>query len=223
MFYKTQFGVYIMANDFRFLEFRVDKYGVKRMTQEELAKKLNLTRSRIVALEQKPDVIPTREDLQAYCSFFDTTADYLLGIRDTKTVDENIAMISKVTGLSEQSIDTLKKLNSSEKEDLEILNFIMSNYKKFDDFLYVIRMYINKEYNIPLHYDSNIDAFVESELPEIHQFEGPYFSIGKKYEHDGATYIKPLHIVIDVIESYAMQCIQEDFKKWKEEYQDERK
>ena len=217
-----------MANDFRFLEFRVDKYGVKRMTQEELAKKLNLTRSRIVALEQKPDVIPTKEDLQAYCTYFDTTADYLLGIRDTKTVDENIAMISKTTGLNEQAIESLKKIkecadeDKTIKDDLDMLNFLMSDFVQFDVFISHIRQFIDSSYNIPMHYDSKVDAFVESELPDS-PIKGAYFSIGRKIEINEEIRMQRLDVSIKVIESYALQCIQEHLGKWKKEYQDERK
>ena len=113
-----------MSNDFRFLEFRVDKNGIKKMTQEELANELELTRSRIVALEQKADVIPNKDDLQAYCRYFNTTSDYLLGISDIKVADENIAMISKSTGLNEDSINTLKYLKKEQciYNDIKILN-----------------------------------------------------------------------------------------------------
>ena len=213
-----------MANDFRFLEFRVDKYGVKRMTQEELAKKLNLTRSRIVALEQKPDVIPTKEDLQAYCTYFDTTADYLLGIRDIKAVDENIAMISKVTGLSEQAIESLKKIKECADEeitikaDLDMLNFIMSDFAIFDRFVSDIKLYVNSsEYTRPLYYDYMKNCFAEYDTPDIFRDGRTYLSIG----HNNGNV---LHLGTDrLLEGYAKHCILKQLEEWRIEYKNERK
>lgn len=45
--------------------------------------------------------------IKGYCKYFNVTSDYLLGIRDTKPVDENIAMISQKTGLNDTAIETL--------------------------------------------------------------------------------------------------------------------
>jgi transcriptional regulator with XRE-family HTH domain len=213
-----------MANDFRFLEFRVDKYGVKRMTQEELAKELKLTRSRIVALEQKPDVIPTREDLQAYCTYFDTTSDYLLGIRDTKTVDENIAMVSRVTGLNEQAIESLRKIkecaeqDATIKDDLNMLNFIMSDFDIFDTFISHIKLYVNStEYTKPLYYDYLKNCFAEYDTPDIFRDGHTYLSVGN---NNGNV----LHIEIDkLLEGCAEHCIFTQLEKWRIKYKDERK
>ncbi len=126
-------------NNYRFLEMRVDKLGRKKMTQDELAKKLNIDRNRIQQLETSPKVIPKEEELRAYCEHFNTTSDYLLGIRDTRPVDENLAMISKVTGLSDRSIQVLKKWNKLKKTpingingyggtDIDALNLLLEDY-----------------------------------------------------------------------------------------------
>lgn len=112
-------------NNYRFLEMRVDKFGVKKMTQDELSSIINIDRNRIQQLETSFRVIPKEEELRAYCKYFNTTSDYLLGIRDTKPVDENIAMISKTTGLSGDSIEILKRYKDLYRD---ILNyFIESN------------------------------------------------------------------------------------------------
>lgn len=95
-------------NDFKFLEMRVDKFGIKKMTQGELASIIQIERNRIQALETSPKVIPKYEELKAYCDYFNTTADYLLGINPAKPKDEDISMISRITGLSDTSIDKLK-------------------------------------------------------------------------------------------------------------------
>lgn len=94
---------------------RVDKYGKKMMTQDQLAEKLGIERNRIQQLETSHKAIPKDYELKAYCDFFNTTSDYLLNLRDTKPVDENIAMISKVTGLTGTSIETMKKMSNQQK------------------------------------------------------------------------------------------------------------
>lgn len=103
-------------NDFKFFSMRVNGLGIKRMTQDELSKILNIERNRIQALEQSPKVIPRYEELKAYCDYFHTTSDYLLGINPAKPQDENINMISRVTGLSDDSIIKLKKYDSLQKK-----------------------------------------------------------------------------------------------------------
>lgn len=102
-------------NNYRFLEMRVDKHEKKLMTQEQLAEKLGIDRNRIQQLETSHKAIPKDYELKAYCDFFNTTSDYLLNLRDTKPVDENIAMISKVTGLTGTSIEIMKEMSNQQK------------------------------------------------------------------------------------------------------------
>lgn len=52
------------------------------------------------------------------------SADYLLGRSDSATLNEDIQMMVKHTGLSEKSIETLKKLNSIPKMGTDITNNI---------------------------------------------------------------------------------------------------
>lgn len=126
-------------NNYRFLEMRVDYLGRKKMTQEKLAKELKIERNRIQQLETSPKVIPKEEELRAYCEYFNTTSDYLLRIRDTKPIDENIAMISQTTGLSGKSIEVLKSWNKLKKNpkryavsygvtDINTLNLLLEDY-----------------------------------------------------------------------------------------------
>lgn len=128
-------------NNYRFLEMRVDNLGRKKMTQDELSNIIHIDRNRIQQLETSPKVIPKEEELRAYCNYFNTTSDYLLGIRNTKPVDENIAMIAKVTGLSNDAIEMLKILSNYRKEynsflpglgaDIDAINAILEfQYKE---------------------------------------------------------------------------------------------
>ena len=116
------------------------------LTQGELAaifeKEGNpLSQSVISKLENQQKEPPTTSPdvIKAYATHFNVTADYLLGIRDNAIADENLAMIGSVTGLSDKSIQVLKKWNSLKKEpmkiattygngDLEMLNLILEDY-----------------------------------------------------------------------------------------------
>lgn len=139
-------------NNFKFLEMRVDKLGIKKMTQDELSSVLNIERSRIQALEKSPKVIPKYEELKAYCDYFQTTSDYLLGITTAKPIDENINMISRTTGLSDASINKLKnctdlqrniidKLLSSNAIDKIVSSYICKNSQFFQTIEIVDNIY----------------------------------------------------------------------------------
>ena len=88
--------------------------------------------------------------IKAYSNHFKVTADYLLGLRDTKPIDENIAMINKVTGLDENAINTLKKISN---EDIDILNFIMKDFFTFYCFLSNIKNFISGDFDTPIYFE----------------------------------------------------------------------
>lgn len=98
------------------------------LTQEELAREFAkegnpITQSVISKLETSNKNPPTKsiEVIKAYSEHFKVTADYLLGLRNTSIIDENIVMISQSTGLSDMSINKLKKYSSSDKVVLNAL------------------------------------------------------------------------------------------------------
>ena len=169
-------------NDYRFLEMRVDSLGRKKMTQGELAKELNIDRNRIQQLETSSKVIPKEEELRAYCEYFNTTSDYLLGIRNTKPLDENMAMISKTTGLNENAIEALKIIKRSDY--INTLNFIMRDYALLGTFLSNIELYLNNKFDTPVHFDDRLGIFVESkdvsDNPILISSNEKYVSIGRK-------------------------------------------
>lgn len=82
-----------------------ERRKAKGLTQEDLAKKLNISRQIISYYETTR--IPNTEDLAFLAQEFDTTTDYLLGLSDAKTTDLKIQAICDYTGLSEQSVAVL--------------------------------------------------------------------------------------------------------------------
>ena len=206
-------------------EFKPNGY---RITQDDLAnifKKRGYeslgSRSIIGKIETgKRDVSPY--ELKGYCEVFNTTSDYLLEIRDTQQKDEDIAMISKTTGLNEDSINTLKILKNSEYMD--ILNYIMSDYFSFGDFLYNINLYLDNEFDTPIHFDEKTHRYVESidnisNNPILITDKEKYISIGKKLSNKPSDY-KMIFVPVSILESHAMQQIQAQLNKWKREYKE---
>lgn len=136
------------------------------LTQPQLAEAFKkqgnpVSQSMISKIENSKKNPPTKSPtiLKAYADYFNVTTDYLLGIRDTKQADENIAMISKVTGLNEDAINTLIKLKSGKyynqyKFDyaLHTLNLILSTYENSNLFE-LIYHFLFGNYDTIGHYD----------------------------------------------------------------------
>lgn len=195
-------------------DYEFTKHG-HRMTMEELADIFkmkgysSLTYSAIRKIETNNRNVSEHE-LKGYCEVFNTTSDYLLGIRDTKLIDENIAMINRVTGLSDNSINTLKKIEGLwSKKEKNTLNYIMKDTDLFIDFLEWLSIYIDNEYIIPLAYDKEKGLF---------PCDNPLNSVvlGKKVkDNKGNDGFEIIGIGIDILESHAMLKMQEIINTWK--------
>lgn len=213
-------------NNYKFLEMRVDKLGKKIMTQDELAEKLNITRNRIQQLETSPAVIPKDYELKAYCEYFNTTSDYLLNIRETKPVDENIAMINKVTGLNENAINVLKNFS---KEDVAVLNFIMKDSTTFSFLVSCIKNYISGCYDTPIHFErgENGKGYSEPKVGVDIIAESPIVSDEEKqvnhiYLQDSGSKDKNfISIPTSMVKTYFLDCIREILEIWLKEYRKE--
>ena len=83
------------------------------LTQQEFSKKIDSSTG-AVSTYINALKCPSISTLQRISKEFNISADYLLGLTDTPTLDENIQMISKYTGLSQRTIEYLKKLKSGE-------------------------------------------------------------------------------------------------------------
>jgi len=79
----------------------------KDLTQNQLAKKLDVTRSS-VSYYEKSAVYPSIEILLKMCKYFDVSADFLLGLSETKEfkishlTDEQVEIILKIIRQFEQ-------------------------------------------------------------------------------------------------------------------------
>lgn len=73
----------------------------KELTQADLAKKLNITRSSVNAWELGISV-PSTQYIVELANLFSVSTDYLLGVEKTSTID--------ITGLSEKDVEIIYTL-----------------------------------------------------------------------------------------------------------------
>lgn len=94
------------------------------LTQEELAKQLNLTQSTIAYYENGRKM-PTLENAKIIAEMFNTSLDYLLGICNNQIIEkENI-----ITTLYDKLLEDISTLSPKSQQDLE--HFI--DFLKFRD------------------------------------------------------------------------------------------
>lgn len=146
--------------------------------------------------------------LIACCRFFECSADYLLGLIELPTHGKTD--FNKLTGLSDNSIATLKKVKKNwDKREKNILNYIMKDSDLFLDFLGWLSLYIDNEYTIPLAYDKEKGAFpCNNAMGSV--------VLGKKIkDNKGNDGYKMIGIGVDILESHAMLKMQEIINTWK--------
>lgn len=106
----------------------------RKLTQTELAEQIGYT-NRTISLIEKEERKPTIEQLKIYCDKFNVSLDYLTGRTNTPYPDTQL--VSEYTGLSEKSIEKLKRINhfnadgseNPDKSFIDILDrFIQSKY-----------------------------------------------------------------------------------------------
>lgn len=158
----------------RFKDLRTSKKDThgKDMPIQQLAKELanekyikdysiDVIRQEIGKVESKGK-FPQLFLIDGYSKYFHVTSDYLLGLRDTKPVDENIAMISKKTGLSDTAIETLSSWYEYQKNmkrdyqeqiyfPIEILNILLSD-SDMEWLLRGIQDLLKSNYKIPAYH-----------------------------------------------------------------------
>lgn len=187
-----------------------------------------LSQSVISKLETSKKNPPTTsfDVIKAYSNHFKVTADYLLGLRDTKPIDENIAMINKVTGLDENAINTLKKISN---EDIDILNFIMKDFFTFYCFLSNIKNFISGDFDTPIYFerDKNGKGYSKPQIGVDIKKESPIST--EKEKNENYLYIQNsksadngfIAIPVSMTKTFFMDCIREQMEDWKKEYKKE--
>lgn len=109
-----------------------------KLSLTEFSKQIGIQKSNLSSLENG-DRDLSLFNIQAYKTFFhekynlDISTDYLLGYSNNKYANENYQMISKITGLTDNSIDCLKSLQQYGKmtHGIKVLNNLMKNEQLF--------------------------------------------------------------------------------------------
>lgn len=112
----------------------------KGLSQEDLGKEIGVSRGSISYYE-KEERVPDVVILAAISKYFNVSTDYLLGLSETKSLDEDIQTTMRTTGLSETAVKVLNYLGGGEqreifKEELDIVSFLLESEWVFvlDDF-----------------------------------------------------------------------------------------
>lgn len=113
--------------------------NIAHMTLTEFSRQTGIQKSNLSALENG-DRDLSLFNIQVYKAFFsekynlDISTDYLLGYSKNKYADENYQMITRTTGLTDESIDCLKTLKFDD-DKLKLLNLLIGNYELFSELL----------------------------------------------------------------------------------------
>ena len=96
-----------VTDDFKVFPERLSALMKERnVTQEELAHELGIKRQ-TVSLYKNGQSTPDAAQLKNIATFFNVSADWLLGLSETRSADIDVQKICKKTGLSEQSVSWL--------------------------------------------------------------------------------------------------------------------
>lgn len=197
------------------------------LTQAEFIREVGFTKSDISNLESGEKLLSLYH-IQAYRLYFkekhniNISVDFLMGYTDI--IKNESLDIAADLGLSDSAIESLKKIKECADEeitikaDLDMLNFIMSDFAIFDRFVSQIKLYVNSsEYTRPLYYDDLTNCFSEYDMPDIFGDGSIYLSIG----HNNGNI---LHLGTDrLIEGYAIHCISKQLEEWRTKYKYKRK
>lgn len=100
-------------------------------SQEYLAKSIGITQQSLSRYESGQRM-PNSEVLIKFSQHFKVSIDYLLGISDIKSINQDIKVVCDLTGLSEYSIFKLQEIK--EKPYFEIINKILEDVEDVYNF-----------------------------------------------------------------------------------------
>lgn len=157
------------------------------------------------------------------CNALNCNLDYFFTPMQEATHDMHY--ICEETGLTTQSVETLKKLHDREQyytdHDMKILNYILSNTGEFSNFINNIGNYIDNQYQIPLHEVLDENGNIHSEaLLDPHTGE-PYVGIlfgQKAFELNGKQFYNQKGVDFSILESHCMLEIQKQLTMWQANY-----
>lgn len=209
------------------------------LTQDELInslrdKQIAVGRNTLSAMENGIKEKFSFQVLYGLAEIFQCQIGYLLCEYDCKT--QSNAAISEITGLSDNAINTLKKVNKNKDEYrryevlhlIDTLNLIMDEPILFMLFLDHIGDYIDNKYTIPLHFDNKLNDYTESiaepprlSLVDVHRKEKEKYIVLGAPNNNPDNPEKYIHrqIPVSFVETYHIDTIRKVLDVWKKEYE----
>lgn len=146
------------------------------------------------------------------CKILKCSSDYLLGLDECTTKTQQF--ISEETGLSENSIDTLKRINNYwDDKEKNTLNYILENSDRMLDFLKWLSIYTKNDFDTPITFNEKRGIYEKCGY-SVNGENG--IILGEEVidnaENPGWNQIG---IGVDILESHAMLQMQEIMIEWK--------
>ena len=204
------FDKQIFAN--RLKELR-EKIG---LNQKECAEKLNISRGSI-SFYENGERLPDIETIYNMATFFDVSADYLVGLTDVKTADTNIKAICDYTGVSQNVIDRMHGFFVENKKEndtyLAGINLFFEGYGSiefFNNFYLVIESSVNEEkvtdeLENSIHYDRE-------------KLENSWINAAKNVAFEKFSLFEGLNSVIEMLKT---RILKNEIKLLGEDYADD--
>lgn len=167
------------------------------LSQEELATKLIVDRTTINKYE-KDKRLPDVQTLKSICKELNVSADYLLGLTEFESFNEDTAITHKTTGLSDNAIRNLIQLKEyGNGALLDTMNFLLEQ----EEYPYEEEM-LNGTFNddeiVKCHYDKSIEMWKNKNLQNILMAIDNYFHINI----DGKQNLYLTHNKVQTIENF---------------------
>ena len=161
----------------------------KGLSQTELGKAVGTTKKTIIEYEGK-NKIPF-DKLKKIAVALGTTTDYLLGVSDIETIDKNMEIVHKMTGLSNNAIKVLMELNEQDN----ILYDIDKTHQRIID---TISFLIEQEKSFPINGFSSSS----SEEKVVEEAEKQYNEQERKWDERHSYILSTIHnfFVVEVEE-----------------------
>lgn len=199
----------------------------RELTQTELGNILNCDRYRVTDIE-RGKTQPNIQDIKKLSQHFNVSADYLLGLAEYPTIDTDIVMVEKYTGLSEQSIKKLHRMKGTDDitevatvpikdkvtgepmfhcwitgEDIQNLNSLIENID-FYELMLMIKEFLRSELKIAL-YNQKLNT-TNSETNQS-LYRDTYLELIESKDYSDLTLFKLQRFFLDIVKNISNDYI----------------
>lgn len=188
-------------------------------TQKELAKVVEM-RPQTVSLYVTGQSVPDINTLKRISIFFNVSADYLLGLSDVATPATDLKGVCDYTGLSEKSVDNIRRINYQDLDDG--LNLVLEGSHFIEVVRYAADLLRRCKYiaegNARFQEMEDKAKAIQKENPELTVFYGR-----EMLEYDISEAEKGLRNLLLFDSGYLLSDINERLWKWEAAENGERK